>query len=200
MEPTRVARGFDFTGAMRLLAADMVDRLPELAHIDLSRVCVAFCQARKRVSHGMQASLTPLRFPGGAKEGHRRGRRYQVQQVCDSAGREMLYVLSFYLPRFMDLVFREKLITVLHELWHINPAFDGDIRRHPGRCFAHSSSQAQYDAHMGELADGWLSLFPPPSLYEFLHLDCDALVHAHGGLYGMRVPRPKLIPLIQQRT
>ncbi|HTN77604.1 MAG TPA: hypothetical protein VL096_20240, partial [Pirellulaceae bacterium] len=119
----RAAGGFDFTGAMRLVSADMVARLPQLRHIDLSRICVAFCQARKRVPYGMQASLTPLRFEGGALEGTRRGRRYAIQRVHDTAGQDMLYVLSFYLPRFMDLVFREKLITIVHELWHISPQF-----------------------------------------------------------------------------
>ena len=42
--------------------------------------------------------------------------------------------MSFYLPRFCDQSLDEKLSTVMHELWHISPAFDGDIRRLPGRC------------------------------------------------------------------
>lgn len=193
--PTPVAGGFDFTTAMRHVAADMVERLPELAHIDLSRVCVAFTQARKAGPHGLQASLTPLRFPGGATEGIRRGRRYRVQQVVDRQGREMLYILTFCLPRFMDLVLREKLITVLHELWHISPAFDGDIRRHAGRCYAHTHSQKEYDAEMGRLADCWLEQSPPESLYAFLHQDFASIVQEHGALFGMRVSRPRLIPV-----
>ena len=63
----------------------------------------------------------------------------------------MLYILNFYLPRFLDLPFREKLTTMLHELWHIGPKFDGDVRRLGGRCFAHGSSQKQYDAHVEAL-------------------------------------------------
>jgi predicted metallopeptidase len=180
---------------MRHVAADMTERLPELAHIDLSRVCVAFTQARKAGPHGLQASLTPLRFPGGATEGIRRGRRYRVQRVVDRQGREMLYILTFCLPRFMDLVLREKLITVLHELWHISPAFDGDIRRHAGRCYAHTHSQKEYDEEMGRLADRWLEQSPPASLYAFLHHDFASIVEEHGALFGMRVSRPRLIPV-----
>lgn len=180
---------------MRNLSQDMITRLPELSHIDLSRVCVAFCQARKRVHYGMQASLTPLRFEGGALEGKRRGRRYTVQRVQDASGRDMLYILSFYLPRFMDLVFREKLITVLHELWHISPEFNGDIRRHPGRCYAHSHSQAQYDAEMGVLADRWLALQPPETLHGFLQHNFDQLHQRYGTIFGNRLARPKLIPI-----
>src|SRR5690606_36014227 len=121
--------------------------------------------------------------------------RYRVQRVVDDQGREMLYILTLYLPRFMDLVFREKLITILHELWHISPAFDGDIRRHAGRCYAHSHSREAYDAEMGRLADRWLALKPALSLYGFLHQSFDALSAQHGSLYGLRVARPKLIPV-----
>jgi hypothetical protein len=191
----QIAGGFDFTTAMRSVAADMIERLPDLAHIDLTRICVAFTQARKAGPHGLQASLTPLRFPKGAREGIKRGRRYRVQEVYDQEQREMLYILTFCLPRFMDLDFREKLITVLHELWHISPDFDGDIRRHAGRCYAHTHSQKEYDAEMGRLADTWLAQSPPESLYLFLQQDFAGLWHLHGGLFGTRVSRPRLIPV-----
>ena len=152
---------FDFTLHIRHVAEDMAGRLPELAHIDMSRVAVGFCQTRNGASHGIFASLTPLRFAGGAATAIRRGRPHAVERVCDASGHEMLYILSFYLPRFQNLVLREKLITVLHELWHISPQFDGDIRRHGGRFHVHTSSQAEYDEQMGHLADRWLALSPP---------------------------------------
>jgi hypothetical protein len=107
----------------------------------------------------------------------------------------MLYVLDFYLPRFLDLPFREKLTTVLHELWHIGPKFDGDLRRLGGRCYAHGSSQKQYDAHAEALLDRWLSLGPPETLYSFLRSDFRGLVAQHGRVYGRKVPNPKLVPL-----
>ena len=84
----------------------------------------------------------------------RRTGGYTIQRLFDSKGQEFLYILTFYLPRFMDLSFREKLITVFHELWHISPQFDGDLRRHPGRCYAHTSSQKEYDAEMEVLQRG----------------------------------------------
>ena len=137
--------GFDFTTAMRGVCQDAAARLPELAHIDLALIAVSFSQARRRVSYGLQASLTPLRFQHGSLTTRCRGRELAVQRVHDAAGREMLYILTFYLPRFLDAPFREKLITVFHELWHISPEFNGDLRRHHGRCYAHTHSQEKYD-------------------------------------------------------
>ena len=185
---------FDFTAQMRLVCQDIIVRLPELAHIDLSRVLVCFKQARKRAMHGMYASLTPLRFEGGSLTTVRRGRPLAIQRLVDSSGREMLYILAFYLPRFLDLDFREKLITIVHELWHISPECNGDIRRHAGRCFAHSGSQREYDAEMDRLAQRWLSLDPPEELWGFLTGGIEDLLARHGRIVGVKVPRPRLIP------
>src|SRR5262245_331044 len=115
------SRGFDFTGAMDQLCRDITTRLEEMWHIDMSRVAVSFAQARKRTSHGLHASLTPLRFEHGRRRGLMNGQRYFAQKVFDEGGREMLYILTFYLPRFLDTPLDEKLVTIFHELWHIHP-------------------------------------------------------------------------------
>ncbi len=184
--------GFDFTAHMRRVCVDMTARLPELAHVDMDRVALRFCQVRSAVRHGLHASLTPLRFENGELTTQRRGRRWIIERVVDAAGREMLYLLSFYLPRFLENALRDKLDTVLHELWHISPQFDGDLRRHPGRCYAHSHSQRQYDAVIDQLTSKWLSLGPSPDLYDFLACNFTQLHQRHGGVFGQRIPTPKL--------
>jgi predicted metallopeptidase len=185
--------GFDFTGHIRLVCQDIVTRLPDFAHIDMPRVAIRFCTVRRPGPYGMQASLTPLRFKGGEVETVRRGKRYRVQPVVDATGQEMLYLLSFYLPRFLNQSFAEKIATICHELWHIGPEFDGDIRRHGhGRCYAHGPSEQAYHAAMQELARRWLALDPPEALYEPLREDFRSLHLRHGGLYGVRMATPKL--------
>jgi predicted metallopeptidase len=188
-------QGFDFTLHIRHVCDDMVARLDELQHIDMSRVAVSFSQTRRSGDYGMHASLTPLRFADGKMHLFRRKRRWGIQRLFDPDGREMLYILNFYLPRFLDLPFREKLVTTLHELWHISPKFNGDVRRLGGRCFAHGSSSKQYDAKIEILLDRWLSLKPPDSLYEFLHPNFRQLSRTHGRVFGRRIPAPKLVPV-----
>jgi len=187
--------GFDFTLHMRRLCEDMVARLEPLGHIDMSRVAVGFAQTRRAGPFGMFASLTPLRFAGGQMHTFRRKRRWGLQRVYDPQGREMLYILNFYLPRFLDLPLREKLGTTLHELWHIGPKFDGDLRRHVGRCFAHGGSQKKYDARIASFLDRWLSLDPPETVYGFLRSSFRELAAQPGRVYGRRVPAPKMVPL-----
>ena len=187
--------GFNFTLHVRRLCEDMTTRLDPLRHIDMSRVAISFSQTRRAGAQGVFASLTPLRFADGRMHTIRRKRRWGIQRLYASDGREMLYILNFYLPRFLDLPYREKLSTVVHELWHIGPKFDGDVRRLGNRCYAHGASQKQYDAHVEVLLDRWLSLEPPAALYDFLRLGFRDLTARHGRVFGRKVPSPKLVPL-----
>lgn len=187
--------GFDFTLHMRRLCEALVRDLEELAHIDLDRVAICFSRARKRVPYGIWASLTPLRFAGGALTTRRGRQTWTIQRLYGVDGQEMLYILRFYLPRFFDQSLDEKLNTVIHELWHIGPDFDGDLRRHDGRCYAHGSSQKQYDAQIDRLVRKWLAGGPDPLLYDFLSGSMEALIARHGGLHGLHVARPRLIPM-----
>lgn len=189
------ASGFDFTHHMRDLCVDITTRLSEMSHIDMSQMTVAFAQTRKRVRHGMWASLTPMRFENGALTEKRDGTTYTVQRLFNPDGKEMLYILTFYLPRFSQLSFQDKLVTIFHELWHVSPQFDGDIRRHPGRCYAHTESEREYDEAMAVLAKKWLELNPPEELYGFLRMSFKRLTQEYGFVYGTKVPNPKLIPL-----
>ena len=105
------SNGFDFSKAMARLCTDMATRHPAFQHIRMEQVIVTFAQARSRVSHGLQAKLTPMRFEEGALVTVRHGQTWTVQRIYRDE-REMLYILTFYLPRFLNHSFREKMITV----------------------------------------------------------------------------------------
>lgn len=199
-EPAGCVGGCDFTRWMREICRDMVARLPELAHVDMARVAVSFAQARRPGPYGLFASLTPMRFAGGAPVEQRRGKFYRSQSLLDDQGRECLYILTFCLPRFMNLDCREKATTIAHELWHISPQFDGDLRRHDGRCYAHSSSRERYDDQMRTLADRWLALDLPAPMRAFLESDFTELWRRYGRVYGTRIARPKLIAITRQEA
>ena len=190
----RPSCGFDFTHHVGRVCADMAAQLDEFRHIDMARVAVSFRQTRKRMSRGLYASLTPLQLPAGQTHLIRRGRKWTIQRV-NIDGREMLYLLNFYLPRFLDLCLHEKLTTIAHELLHISPHFDGDLRRFSGRCYAHSHSHSQFDSQAEQLAQCWLAREPEQSVYGFLHLDFLRLQALHGRIYGRRIASPKLLPV-----
>jgi hypothetical protein len=190
---------FDFCAHVRRLCADVVRHCPELAHVDVSRLLFGVTQARSGRKYGLQARVTPLRFRGGELTRRRRGTWYQVQRyVVD--GVEMLYLVTFCLPRFLDQEFDDKMMTLFHELYHISPAFEGDLRRLGGRYDVHSHSKRAYDAYMADLARAYLGNGASKSLHAFLRLDFAQLAHRHGSVVGVVVPRPRLLPVPDPAT
>jgi hypothetical protein len=194
------SKPFDLCGHLHALCADIVRHCRELKHIEVSRLLFCMTQARSGRRHGLQARVTPMRFRKGQLTRRRRGGGvYQVQRYFVE-GREMLYLMTFCLPRFLDQDFDDKFITLFHELYHISPDFEGDLRRHAGRCALHTHSKRLYDEHMAHLARAYLSNGATQSLHAFLRLNFAQLQYRHGSVVGYVVPRPRLLPIPEPRA
>lgn len=185
---------FDVCSALSAVCADVCRHVPEFAHIDPTRVLFAAMQARSRRRQGLQARVTPLRFAGGELVRPSRGRLFQVQRFV-VGGVDMLYVMAFCLPRFLDQEYDEKFVTIFHELYHVGARFDGDLRRHRGRCTLHTHSKKAYDERMARLAHRYLAEGANPRLHGFLWLTFDQLRKRHGRVVGVRLPRPRILPV-----
>ena len=186
---------FDFCANVRRLVSDIATRCPDFQHLQTPRILIAVTQARTGYAHGLQARVTPLRFRNGELTHVRRGVTYHIQRYfLDET--EFLYVMSFCLPRFMDQTFEQKFVTLFHELYHIHPAFNGDLRRHEGRYQFHTHRQRDYDRGMMDHARDYLLTKPDPNLSGFLRLTFAQLHERHGWVTGIVVPRAKIIPLI----
>lgn len=196
MPQIRLATGdipvFDFTDAVAKLIRHIVAGCPELAHIDPDRILVSHLRTRSPGPHGVYASVQPLKFEGGSPTTRRRGRIFAMPTVTHE-GREILYIIYFALPRFADLDFNTKLITVFHELYHISPEFNGDIRRFPGRNYAHGHSRKRYNERLQSLVDRYLATPDALQITSFLRLNYSDLLKHYGRVVATRVrpPRPK---------
>ena len=195
-----IVSGFDFTAAVRHVCEDICFKTPEFEHIDMDRIAISFSQTRHSRNYGVFASLTPLRFLDGRASMEHRGKRWAIQRYRSLDGFEYYYILYFYLPRFLDLSLTDKLETIIHELYHVNPLFNGDIRRFEGRCYAHGNSQKEYDAVVRRLTKKWLSFDPAPEIWEFLRFNYNELVEKFGSVYGTKIPPPKIHPVVEKST
>lgn len=185
---------FDISEAIRVVCQDIVTNCADFSHVDMKRMIISFSQSRSEVNRGLLARLTPLRFPGGARECVQGPHRYRVQRYLID-GVEMRYLLTLCLPRFLNLSFGEKMLTLFHELYHIAPNFAGDLRQLPGRCPLHGPSKKAYDAHMARLLRAYLADRQPKPALLFLRHNFATLAREHGGVQGIVVPRPRSIPL-----
>ena len=187
-------RTLNLTGELEQLIRDITARTPELAHVVPEKLLV--CVSTGRASRGGSlAKIHPLRFAGGERSVKARRGRRSVTCTMPSIkhqGEEMLYVVYFLVPRFLELPLREKMITIFHELYHISPDCDGDIRRFPGRNYAHGSSTKSYNLLMGTLVDAYLERLPDSSVLGFLEGNLAALRCRHSAIVARRLQAPRI--------
>ena len=184
--------GFDFSSHMHRLIGAIAGDCGEFNHIDPARLLVTVTRARHSRRFGLQAKVTPLRFKEGRLVERRRGRLFQVQRYR-VAGVELLYLITFCVPRYLNQSFEQKLITVFHEMFHIAPEFNGDLRRHHGRYCIHTASKKGYDAKMQARAEEYLKCFGPAEHLQFLRWNFEQLHQQYGGVRGLVLPMPKLV-------
>lgn len=188
------AAALDLSEAAAALAADLCRHLPDLAHIDCDRLLFALARSRADGSHGLYARIAPLRFAGGTRETVlRRGRgrgTYRLPELIHD-GRQILYVVYLLLPRFLRLEPRQRLATLVHELYHVSARCDGDIRRFPGRNFAHGRSRAAYDRTVEALVERYLAANPDPLLLAPFKVTEADWQSGRLRLTGLSVPLPR---------
>lgn len=115
----------DFTQAVRALITHVAGAHPDFAHLDARRILVVSGEAR-RASRG---TVKPLTF-ADKKRTDSLGRKKPMVKVN---GRQMLYCITLRPLFFRHSTPRQRVATVLHELFHISKHFDGTLdhlRRH----------------------------------------------------------------------
>lgn len=162
-------------------------RYPQLQHIDMDRLAVSVAKCRSMRRGGTYATIFSLRSPFGHVQD---AGQIRPLPTFIRNNVEVLYILKIFLPRFHDLSVPEKVTTLLHELYHIHPKFNGEFRDFGGRCWAHGSSQRRFEmsftALKSEILGRWCAMHE-------LFLDCSfaALTRRFGNVYGSRY---RLVP------
>lgn len=201
----------DYTAHLTRLMRDLAARTPEFSHVDPDRLLV-FARYGATGASGPFATCHCLTLPPSepgyyywfdSRTGQmtRRSPYFVTRSPrVTIADRPIQYLISFALPRFCDqrLAGARKarfyagepdwvgrLDTVVHELYHIDPARDG-IRR---SCDDEGREAAGSHAHdfferVAAMVRRYLDAGPDPALLEFLRHDFAALRAIHGGVVG----------------
>lgn len=186
--------GFDFTGNMALLVDDIIKMHPFFKHIGIKNILIAISPSNSN-RNGVVAKLRPMLFEGGSRTKVVRGIEYAAPEVIIN-GTNILYIVYFHLPRFLNHGNQKnKLATVIHELHHVSPLFNGDIRRYSGKNYAHGNSRKDFDDLISIYTDEYISYTIHPELSIFLKYKYNELKRKYGAVYGdmIRIPRLKNI-------
>ncbi len=142
----------NITLAVKRLIRDVAARLPELAHVQASRVLVVAGEARGT----SRATIRPGTL--GRPHPHERRRFLRVR------GRRMLYVITLRPLWFAASTPEERIATVLHELYHVSMRFDGTL--HQARRHARLPRKT-YDREVAGLLGRYLAHAPDEVLAPF---------------------------------
>ena len=184
--------GFDFTGNMTMLVDDIVKTHPFFKHIRINEILVAISPSNG-TRNGVVAKLRPMLFEGGSRTKLVRGVEYEAPEVIINS-KKILYIVYFHLPRFMNHGnHKTKLATVLHELHHISPLFNGDIRRYSGKNYAHGNSRKDFDDLISIYTDEYIQSTSNPELSSFLKYKYSELRRKYGAISGdmIRISRSR---------
>ncbi len=187
----RGPRVFDFSGFMERLVRHIVRHTADLAHIDCDRLVFGVTQQRRFGSTGLFAKVIPLRFEEGRFSTRAHGAHWAVPRYTHH-GREVLYIVAFCLPRFLNMPYERKGETIFHELYHISPAFNGDLRRFPGKYYQHGPDARKYDAHVLRLFQAYEHLAGAQPILTRLRSRFHHIEHRFGSVTGLfaRTPEP----------
>lgn len=187
---------------------DVVARTPALSFIDLREVLV-FGRYGRTDADGAFATCHCLTLPE-TEPGYYFWRDRVTGELTRRSewfvtktpevrldGTRIKYLISFVLPRFcqqrLDLSWKAelysdaepwvaKLDTIIHELYHIDPAASG-IRQFAadGARSSHTHAPEFYD-NVAAMTRAYLATRPDPALLEFLKMDFSALQRRFGGV------------------
>jgi predicted metallopeptidase len=138
------------TLAVKRLMRDVAARLPELSHVRAARVLVVAGEARR----ASRATIRPAHY---RETRARKGSGARVKPLIRVKGRKVLYVVTLRPLWFLESTARERIATILHELYHASTRFDGTLHR--GR--RHSRlPHASYNRRIRALLERYLAVAP----------------------------------------
>jgi len=201
----------NYTERIALLMDDIVRRTPRLSFINMKEVLV-FGRFGRSDAEGAFATCHCLTLPE-SEPGYYFWRDRETGQLTRRSewfvtkspevrigATRITYLISFVLPRFCNQTLERsrkaafypgaapwlaKLDTIVHELYHIDPAAAG-IRKlvRADGSDSHRSHVPEFYEEVSEMVKSYLDTGPDPALFDFLAHDFGSLNRTFGGLVG----------------
>ena len=184
----------NLTDILTLIIHDMIKTTEEFNMFDLSKILICCASNRKDFRGATYGKLLPLRFKDGSEIIKHNGKLYTIPKVKIN-NTELLYIIYFYIPKFFNLSAKDKINVMFHELYHINPGFNGDIRRMGKVKSAHGHSKKNFEEKYIEYADTFYNSIQKAPYYNFLTMNTDDIQNQFSSIKYRRMKsvRPVLL-------
>jgi predicted metallopeptidase len=177
-------KNFDYAHAVSKVCQRIIRSIPNLKHINIKQVGISIAPEK----NSLLAACVPMRDGGLLNQ------QIEVPELCPKYA-DLLYIIYFYAPQFINLNYKNKMETIVHELYHISPMFDGTLRRFPGRYSTHGFPARKYDQTVREMTKPLLE--QPLCCAEFLKLNALNLTRKYGKVSYSLIHYPYILPCTQ---
>ena len=134
--------------------------------------------------------VVPLCYLNGSQSVIYKNQKYTMPLVKKN-NNIIKYLLYIYLPKFFDLSVKGKLYVLFHELYHINPNFDGDIRNMGNFKRVHGYSIKYFNSFFIKELEDFEKYIKLTSYQNFLEMDHNFFKNNYLSIKGFKVKIPK---------
>ncbi len=187
-------KAINISDFLHALIADACGRISFFSHIDTEKLHICISSNRAGGRGATFGKVVPMKFKGGEEILHYRGKCYAMPKIEVNSIR-ILYIIYFYIPRFTDLAPIEKIRVIFHELYHIHPDFNGDIRRFGKNGSVHGKSKKQFDTQFEREVISYAEEIRNTPMWEFLSLNTSEIFKNYQKVLSYRMKTPKPIIL-----
>ena len=164
----------NLSDVLSLIIHDMIKATEEFRKFDMNRILVC-CASNRRDGRGaIYGKLLPMRFKDGSSIIKHNDKYYTIPKLKVNDF-EIFYIIYFYIPRFFDLSAKDKIKVMFHELYHISPDFNGDIRRMGKFKSAHGHSRKAFEEKYIEYAENFFKDIKDTPYCNFLAMNTEDL-------------------------
>jgi len=160
----------NLTDVLTLIIHDIIKSTDEFKSFDINKILVCCASNRKDSKGAIYGKLQPLRFKDGSEIIQHNKRYYTIPKIMLN-NVEILYILYLYIPKFFDMPIKDKINVMFHELYHISPEFNGDIRRMGNIKSAHGHSKKSFEEKYIKYASKYFNKINETPFYSFLQMN-----------------------------
>jgi len=189
-----VHTSINLTDTLSLITHEMIIRTPDFRGYDINRMLICCASNRSDSRGGIYGKLVPLKFEDGSDIINFHGRTYTIPKIIHN-NIEIRYLIYYYHPKFFDISARDKVNVMFHELYHINPEFNGDIRRMGKFKKAHGHSKKSFEEKYLDNAEEFYSYVKGTPYHAFLEMNSRDLQNSFKKIKCRRMKTIKPVPV-----
>jgi len=186
----------NLTDILTLIINEAINKSKIFSNFDINNILIAGAKNKTGCKKGTYSKVIPMRFRDGASIIKYNEDKYCIPRLKIS-GIEILYIIYFFIPSFFELDPRQKIDVIFHELFHISPDFNGDIRRIGEKKYFHGYSSEKYTELFSDESETFYKYIMGTKYSYFLQMKFKDFQEHFKKIKMRKVKKPKAVKFVK---